>query len=148
MRLWLAEVAEKPALARSYAAYMAELCPGDATTNDPYFERYWQEPSARFPYRFGNDAPQGFAFVRIPQEPDLDFEMAEFCVDPVHRRHGLGVAILPLLFARHPGRWEVSVLMSNGAGLAFWPKALRKAAVQDLRMREDDIARDYRFTAH
>ncbi len=61
----------------------------------------------------------GFAFVRLPEEPDLDFEMAEFCVYRAGQRTGIGSAVLPLPFHRHPGRWEVSVLMTNDKGLAF-----------------------------
>lgn len=147
MKVWLASEQEKRALAPAFTNYMAELCPdGDTTDDFPYLNRFWQEPSDRFPYLFGADTPQGFAFIRKPEEPDLDFEMAEFCVFPAHRRHGIGVAVLPLLLDRHPGQWEVSVLMSNQAGLAFWPMALRGAAVRDLGMQDGDIARDYRFT--
>lgn len=127
---------------------MAEIVPEeeDPATSDAYFERYWQEPGVRFPYLFGHDTPEGFAFVRIPEEPELDFEMAEFCVYPAHRRCGLGAAVLPLLFARHPGRWEASVLQTNALGLGFWPAALQRAGAIDLRYREDDISRDYRFS--
>lgn len=148
MRLWVASEQEKPALARAYSAYMAELVPLEhQQTPDPYFDTYWQEPGDRFPYLFGDDAACGFAFVRRPEEPDLDFEMAEFCVYPDGRRHGIGTRILPELFKRHPGRWELSALMTNAAGLAFWPSALTSAKVKDLRMQDDDVSRIFRFSA-
>ncbi|ABD52966.1 hypothetical protein [Jannaschia sp. CCS1] len=148
MRLWLVSAQDKPALAQAYSAYMAELVPHEVQiTPDPYFDLYWQEPSDRFPYVFGDGKPEGFAFIRRPDEPDLEFEMAEFCIYTAGRRSGIGTHILRDISKRHPGRWEVSVLMTNAAGLAFWPKALRATKVQDLRMQEDDISRDYRFTA-
>ena len=87
----------------------------------------------------------GFAFIRRLEEPDLDYEIAEFCVFPPHRKRGFGTRVLPQLFARHPGRWEASVLMTNQSGLGFWPVALKRAQVQSLRYREDAIARDFRF---
>lgn len=148
MKLWLATEDDKPALAFAFTSYMAELSPdADPAEDQPYFDLYWREPSDRFPYLFGHDTPQGFAFVRKPEEDDLDFEMAEFCVFPAHRRGGIGLSIFEMLLQRHPGQWEVSVLLSNRAGLSFWPMALRGAFVQDLGMRDGPVARDYRFTA-
>ncbi|WP_224816520.1 hypothetical protein [Hasllibacter sp. MH4015] len=147
LSIWPATVHDKPTLARAYADYMAEIVPGQNPANSaPYFNDYWQEPTRRFPYLFGYDTPAGFAFVRDPEEPDLDFEMAEFCVYPGHRRTGLGTRVLPLIFDVHPGRWELCILRTNVAGLAFWPPALTKARVRDLRMREDETSRDYRFS--
>ena len=148
MKLWLATKDEKPALAPAFSVYMAELCTDpDPAEERGYFDLYWQETSDRFPYLFGQDTLQGFAFVRRPEEEDLDFEMAEFCVFPAHRRAGIGLAIFKSLLERHPGQWEVSVLLTNTAGLSFWPRALRGAGVQDLAMRDGPLARDYRFTA-
>ncbi|WP_461428747.1 GNAT family N-acetyltransferase [Gymnodinialimonas sp.] len=145
--MWLASEAEKADVSEAYAAYMAELVPQETRqTPDPYFDLYWQAPRDRFPYLFGDAGPLGFAFVRGLDEPDLDFEIAEFCVYPVARRRGVGTRILPALLSAHPGRWEVSVLMTNAAGLAFWPSALRGAGVQNLRICEDEISRDFRFT--
>lgn len=147
MRLWRAEVVEKPAFARAYATYMAELSPdGDTAKDQRYFDLYWQEPTKRFPYLFGDTAPRGYAFVRKPDEPDVDYEMAEFCVYPLRRRQGIGRQVLPLLLKAHPGRWKASVLLSNTVGLRFWPAASQAARVQGLRWIEGDITWDYRFT--
>ena len=147
IRIWLANDDEKSALAQAYAAYTDELLPDGAPhLPDTYFERYWQEPDIRFPYLFGLTSPQGFAFVRYPEEPEIDVEMAEFCVAKSNRRTGVGTSILPVLFAKHPGRWEISILQTNATGLAFWPEALRAAGVQKLRYLEEDHARTYRFT--
>ena len=146
MRVWLASPTEKPALEVAYTAYTAALLPDEAPRRpDPYFDLYWQEPATRFPYLFGDDSACGFAFIRKLEEPDLDYEIAEFCVFPPHRKRGFGTRVLPQLFARHPGRWEASVLMTNQSGLGFWPVALKRAQVQSLRYREDAIARDFRF---
>ena len=147
MRMWRATLDDKPALTRAYAAYLTELLPTrDPHEPDPYFDLYWSEPDSRFAYLFGDGEPQGFAFVRIPKEPDIDFELAEFCIAPNHRRKGRGTAILPHLFARHPGRWDLGILLSNAAGLAFWPQALKAAQVRDVQKFESDGAISYEFS--
>lgn len=150
MALWRADVGDKPALSQAFAAYAAVLCPDDAIpTPDPYFESYWNVNSNRIPYLFGPDDPArkplGFVFVIQSQEPDLDFEMAEFCVEACFRKNGIGTTVLPLVFARHPGRWELSVLRTNADGLAFWPRALARLAVDDLTVADDPVARTFRF---
>lgn len=148
LRVWVASERDKPALATTYAAYMAEIVPLEIPArNAPYFDTYWQNPDLRLPYLFGDDTVQGFAFVHVLKEPDLDFEMAEFCVYPAFRNEGLGTAALSLVLAHHPGRWEASVLNTNALGQAFWPAALKRLGVRELRYMEDGVARDYRFTA-
>lgn len=147
LRVWRASAQERAALFKTYAAYMAEIVPQENPAESAsYFESYWQEPGRHIPYLFGAQDAQGFAFVQALEDPELDFEMAEFCVYPAFRGQGLGTAALRLILADHSGRWEASVLHTNAMGKGFWPEALSRAGVVELRYRDDDVARDYRFS--
>src|SRR3990167_6484713 len=78
--------------------YLSEL---GASTDYPYLHLYWQE-AGRTPYLFRvGDNVAGFALVRNI-ERGLH-EIAEFWVEPRHRRRGAGRAAALALFQAHPG---------------------------------------------
>ncbi|ATQ42677.1 GNAT family N-acetyltransferase [Caulobacter mirabilis] len=101
----------------------------------PYLDAYWQE-DGRWPLIFRLDgAAIGFALVnQISNRADgfVERNMAEFFIMRQHRRRGLAAAALAQVLKLHPGRWEVAVLDRNPGALAFWPKALGAAGVNEL----------------
>ncbi|CAI8886639.1 MULTISPECIES: GNAT family N-acetyltransferase [Pseudomonas] len=121
----------KPAL-ESEKAHFEAMLPGylrelGVEGEYPYLPLYWQEPG-RFAYLLlveGDIA--GFALVRQQQEL-TEYELAEFYVASDYRLAGVGHAAAQALFALHSGRWELSVLADNLAGLRFWPKVLPAGA--------------------
>lgn len=56
-------------------------------------------------------------------------EISEFFVLRKYRRRGVGTRAARLLFARFPGRWEVSELVWNLAARRFWRQVIRRCAV-------------------
>jgi predicted acetyltransferase len=107
---------EQPLLAAMLPDYLREL---GADIDYPHLSRYWQE-SGRYPYLILNQQqPVGFALVR-KLEPATTLEMAEFYIARPWRKYGIGKSAVQALFKLHPGRWQLSVLADNPAGLAFW----------------------------
>jgi predicted acetyltransferase len=89
----------------------------------PYFEDYWREPTRHPILILSRDEPVGFAFVRELEDPPA-LELAEFYVEPGHRRSGIGRRALEALLGMFPGTWHVPVQISNLPGLAFWSSVL------------------------
>jgi len=88
--------------------------------------------------------PAGFALVRElpPVDGVATREMAEFFVLRTHRRRGIGTRVARALFARFPGRWELSVLTSNATAQPFWRRLIRRVAVGRIashKRRKGDI---------
>jgi predicted acetyltransferase len=81
--------------------------------------------------------PAGFALVReLPAVGDLPTrEMTEFFVLRTYRRRGIGTRVARALFARFPGRWELSVLAWNLAARPFWRRVIRRVAVGRITTR-------------
>ena len=75
--------------------------------------------------------PAGFALVReLRAVGDLPTrEMAEFFVLRAYRRRGIGTHVARALFARFPGRWELSILSWNVTAQPFWRRVIRRVAV-------------------
>src|SRR5207237_1087260 len=114
---------DKPALWGLLQDYLRELSAIDGTKpgrsgefDYRYFDRYWIEPD-RVPLALLHAGDRiGFALVRLGQ-PN---EMAEFYVQPAHRRRGIGRAFARECFRRFPGRWRVHQMPRNSSGTAFW----------------------------
>lgn len=106
--------------------YRLELGP-DGRFGYPQLESYWREPQRRpFLVKVAGQLA-GLALVQrtagtVAGEPVWD--MAEFFVVRGYRRRGIGSGIAQEIWRRHPGRWEVRVLESNGAALGFWERAI------------------------
>ena len=75
--------------------------------------------------------PAGFALVReLPATAGVPTrELAEFFVLRTYRRRGVGTRVARALFARFPGRWELSVLTWNVIARPFWRGVIRRLAV-------------------
>lgn len=56
--------------------------------------------------------------------PDRNHKLCEFFVLGSYRRAGIGRAAAALVFDRHPGTWELTVLPTNTGAVAFWRSML------------------------
>ena len=74
----------------------------------------------------------GFALFRrgtsFPEQDvlgdDSGMMITEFFVMRKYLRQGIGKQVTRELFECYPGRWEVTELPQNAAGLAFWRKTI------------------------
>jgi predicted acetyltransferase len=90
-------------------------------------DAYWTDPW-RFPFVLRSDERlAGFALVdrksKLSGAEDV-WDMAEFFVLRKYRRAGLGTRAAHLIFALHPGRWEVRQRHANVAATSFWRSAI------------------------
>lgn len=91
---------------------------GGGTLRYRYLDAYWIEPN-RWPFWIISEGRKiGFALVRSRE--DSIFEMAEFYVDRVYRRGGVGSKAARLLFKRFPGKWSISEFAENSVAVTFW----------------------------
>jgi predicted acetyltransferase len=74
----------------------------------------------------------GFALVNetpsVHVRPGCRFRLSEFFILKRHRRTGIGRRAAQALFARFPGRWQLSILARNAPAIAFWRGVLGPAA--------------------
>lgn len=104
----------------------------DGTYAPPRWHRqFWRRDHRHHFVMRVNGRPAGFALVR--ELPSVDNaptrEMAEFFVLRTYRRRGVGTRAARALFARFPGRWELSVLTWNATARPFWRRIIRRVAV-------------------
>ena len=86
-----------------------------------YLNAYWSEPG-RVPYLFRGDGElAGLALVR---RAGTITDVAEFLVLPKFRRTGVGTRAARLLFAAHPGPWQVRQVAGNDQATSFWHRAI------------------------
>lgn len=138
VRIGLAPAEDKPRMLRLADAYAAEMAAHG--TGDPtrYFDAYWQE-RGRWPYFIRHGDPiAGFVWVNTwsPSGRGTDFAIAEFYVAPEARGAHVGCDAAVATFRTHPGQWELSVLPTNAAALAFWPKAIAAAGARRIERLE------------
>lgn len=142
-----AQISDKPNLKDMLEAYLSELSAfGEVGDDYPYFDAYWQDVDARWPYLFlEGESPVGFALVRAPEEGGVDFSMAEFSIVPGSRQRGYGRMMASAVMRRHPGSWNVAIMAGNEPAKAFWPKAIAAAGAQRIRPGLDEDGPFYRF---
>jgi predicted acetyltransferase len=118
-------------LLQLYAYDFSEVLPADVDATGrfdvPPLAPYWNDPR-RLPFLVRVDAHlAGFALVhkqsRLSGAEDI-WDMAEFCILRRHRRAGAGTTAAHLLFASHPGKWEVRQRTANLAATLFWRRAI------------------------
>lgn len=146
LQIRLASFREKKVIAPLLEAYLRDLSVfGLIVLPYRYFDHYWQEPGERLPYLIEQDEKiVGFAFVRADPEPDIDFQMAEFCILADHRRTGIGALATSILLHRHPGRWNLAAFRKNIPACIFWPRAITEAGAEDLEAEAE--GQNIRFT--
>jgi predicted acetyltransferase len=76
-----------------------------------------------------DEQPAGFALVRmrppfVSGKPESHM-LAEFYVDRVWRRHGIGGAAARLIFDRFAGEWHITQNLSNASAVEFWRRVVR-----------------------
>lgn len=131
-----AKLGEKPILAELMQAYLAGFAEFEDVEQDadgryhyPYLAFYWEDPN-RYPFLFRDcDQVVGFALCRFDIDPVSgreSMEVAEFYVDPQHRRQGLGREAATRLWDLFPGRWVARVLKSNKNAIPFWRTIIDK----------------------
>lgn len=137
--------ADRPVIANLVQLYlydMTEFQPfpigRDGRFDYGFLDRFWQHPYLLF----AGDDLAGFALI-VDQSPitaaDRYF-MAEFFVMKAYRGQGFGRATVAEIFRRHPGAWQIGVLPSNTAALAFWTRILTAhgPTVQQCRFDGED----------
>ena len=153
----------------------------DVAVEDPRLDRllqlYIHEWSARLPIPIGDDArytypglpaygdgerhlaglfldrtcgrPLGFGLAL--GDDDGVWHVQEMFVIAGARGHGIGAACAGLLFARHPGRWTLTVRPEHTQALSFWRRVARaadSAADERIEVGSDGVARTrLRFVA-
>jgi predicted acetyltransferase len=115
-----------------------EIEAGSTSTADyPYLPLYWSEPGRfAFTIRWGREVA-GFALVRGPESTGSGrFQVAEFYVEPSHRRRGAGRKAAASLWRLFPGDWELQVHPLNAAGVRFWRSCIAAADARNVETRE------------
>jgi predicted acetyltransferase len=121
---------------------------------DPYpMDKYWQQPHWSASLIWHGNALAGFALIndKTHSGEPVERNMAEFFVVRKYRGIGVGRRAAIMLFAEHPGSWEVAVARKNVRAFEFWRAIINsESSVADIRLL--DMANDqwngpiFRFT--
>lgn len=100
----------------------------------PHLDTYWTEPDRAVYFIRVDGALAGFALINAHAFSGLrvDCNLGEYFVARRYRRQGIGARALASLLAARPGQWELAVWSRNAPALAFWPRALARASVDNL----------------
>ncbi len=119
------------ALFQYYLYDMAEFTAARLSSTGEYkypFEKldpYWQNPEYHAYFAFLGNELVGFALVRPqPDTPDI-WDMEQFFILRHHRRRGLGQALFYACLERHPGLWQIRVMMGNIRAWQFWTSSVK-----------------------
>lgn len=148
IRLCPVPIEAKPLLKSLLDEYLAEMAGGGAVEPYGYFDCYWTETEARWPYLIDLEGTwAGFVLVNTwsPSGRGTDFAIAEFYVRPEFRRLGIGRAAAYTIFRTRSGVWELSVEPSNHSARAFWPVSIDAAGGRAVETSEIDGTLIYRF---
>ena len=118
---------EKPELWAALQRYIREMTAYDDSIQSvddvfhyEWFDAYWRSRS-RWPFWAERERERlGFALVRREDSGTMD--MAEFFIEPAHRRTGAGLAFARLLLEMFPGPWNISEYRANAGAVSFWRK--------------------------
>ncbi len=146
---------KKAAFAQHFQRYLREHAaftgkqPVDGVYRYPWFDLYWQEEGARWPFWMRRaDAVAALALVRL-DEADRCHHMAEFFVAPRFRRQGLGARFAADVLRRFEGPWKLNVVRGNEGAVAFWQRTIGGLAAFDAAplVPDDGVQRiELRFT--
>lgn len=111
---------EKKTLRKMLARYRVEIL---GTTAEPYqyFENYWNKLDY-FPFFIlANEKLAGFALINDHCLVNRRGKsIAEFFIQPLQRKQGIGETAARQIFKMFPGDWEMSTLGNNFGAQHFW----------------------------
>jgi predicted acetyltransferase len=122
-------------MARFYAYDLSRACgfyevfdwsfPANGLYENPDFSKYWREPN-RYPFIIHvDDELAGFALIhKVGSVPEIDWNMGEFFIVGKFQGKGIGRQAAFELFAKFPGRWEVTQMPPNLPAIKFWKKII------------------------
>jgi predicted acetyltransferase len=88
--------------------------------------------------------PAGFALLW--RDASACWQVKEMFVIASARRHRVGQRVAHALFARHPGRWTLTVRPENPDALAFWRRTVPASAIEAREPGADGVVRTrFRF---
>lgn len=141
--------AEKAQLRAMLSVYLEELSQyGNVNLEYPFLDSYWTDKD-RWPYFIEKDgSAAGFALLNTWSQSRIgtDFAVAEFYVLPEFRSAGVGKAAFTALLDRHPGIWELSVMLGNEVAKGFWGRIIATADVTKIERIELADELIYRFS--
>lgn len=118
--------------------YLAELSghrerPVGATKAKEYrhLDAYFAEPGRHAFFVSVRSEVAGFALIRGPESTGTGWQVAEFYVEPRHRRAGLGRWTMASIWDRFAGTWELQVHATNAPAVAFWEACARASSDGD-----------------
>ncbi len=102
-------------------------------------QRWLVDRSASLLTILDDQMPAGFAMVvrETHATREADFRMAEFYVDRVHRRRGVGRSAVRLILDRFAGRWEIIEYTRNPSAVKFWRSVITAYTRGDFRERNN-----------
>ena len=149
-----ATLSDKPVLRRLLQLYLydfTEFAPEDLDEHGEYayryLDHYWapNDGEERHPFLIRADGKlAGFALIRRP--PGRAWQMAEFFVLRMYRRHGVGRAAALRIFRTFSGEWQVAQLRANTPAQAFWRRTIAEATNDHYTEESNDEAVIQRFT--
>lgn len=102
-------------------------------------QRWLVDRSAALIAILDDKVPAGFAMVvrETHASRQADYRMAEFYVDRVHRRRGVGRSAVRLILDRFAGRWEIVEYTRNPTAVKFWRSVVSAYTHGDFRERNN-----------
>jgi predicted acetyltransferase len=100
-------------------------------------QRWLVDRSAALIAILDDQMPAGFAMVvrETHATRQADYRMAEFYIDRVHRRRGVGRSAVRLILDRFAGRWEIIEYTRNPTAVKFWRSVVGAYTHGDFRER-------------
>ncbi|WP_330959633.1 GNAT family N-acetyltransferase [Photobacterium sp. 53610] len=127
-------IRERPTLENLFQYYLYELSaflkwnPNDDGVypfNALSLHKYWERKD-HFPYFiFHGDELAGFALVRLYPGTQSVYDVEQFFVLRKFKGQGVGRQALQCIVNRHPGQWQIRVLLENTPALTFWKSAVQ-----------------------
>ncbi|MBU1031389.1 GNAT family N-acetyltransferase [Patescibacteria group bacterium] len=121
---------QKSTLEKLLREYLLELHSTDKEVSADikdykYFDLYWIEQERIPCLIYAEEKVAGFIFINeysVLEENKGAKAIAEFFILPEFRNKGIGEKVAFMVFNRFPGKWEITVMKENKAGLKFWDK--------------------------
>ncbi len=111
-----------------------------------YLDHYWTEANRWACFILVDDRLAGFAMINAhPEIPEpMDYALAEFCIMPKYRRHGIGRIAAYQVFDSFHGKWQLKRHPHNISSVHFWNAVISDYTKGNYRLIESypDIVYD------